>query len=1162
MRRSLLLLLLLPLAAAVVVLALQIGGPREPVPAGERPIVDAALEAPVVAAEPAAPGTGTAVTAPSQSSEEGARREIRPAAAETEERIALRGRVLEKRSGAPLAGVTVIAKNASVPPEFLEDWVGEVHFSVRRGRPAPLQGKAVTDERGAFALREDALPESDVRLTIESDTHYLPSLYEVDLEDPGELVLEAERGGRIAGTLRGPDGLPRAGAKIVARPPIDVLGFMRDEGRGWGRRTVETDTEGAFSVGALPPGVSYTVSATGDGFAPAEKTGVRVREGEETRIEILAATGGTVRGVVREESGDPIGGATVSSHPSDFTAFVFHGGGPQRANEAASDGEGRFVLPNLAPGRQSVIASASGFFPVADQGVEIEVREGETAGPVELVLRRGVSIEGTVVDAEGNPVVGAHVTASGENMSARGFRFAFAAANLFFSSQGATTAEGGRFRLEGIAGEGPFTVIAENPPTGRGIVEDVKAGASDVRIALEPTGGIAGIVIDSERDEPVVEFEVTAAPLDESSPRTPTRVEGAAVRFELHGGAEGLFSHRFEDPKGKFLFEGLPAGVYTLTVDAEGYVAEPKSGIEVARGEVTRGIIVSLSPAASIAGRVLDPDGTPVRGVKVHARPEGDRNRFDFPFFGGPGPESSRDGSFVLGDLEGATYDLVARIEGFARGEAKGIEIGTGERLEGVEIRLRRGGSFYGRVTDRHGKTLEGRDVVAFSMGAGSMGNGRSGADGHYEILGLESGAYMVSLQQEGGGAGIPFLGGMQMQTAQAREGERTRLDLVDEAAAGCRVYGVVRRAGRPVASAAVLATKEGSGLLPGLPGSIQGAQADGNGRYEFPSLAPGEYDFRVSSGGPFSGGQTEIAVEVPDRVELLLDLELPETSVSGRVVEAANGRAVEGAFVRLVPSGEAEGAPAFAFGVGSVATTEADGTFRLEGVSPGSYTLLARGAFGGEAHAPARLEDIRVEADRPVADLLVRLEAGGTIRLAVTGPAGEELGTVFAELEVEGKPLGDESSFGMLEERTIEFGGVPPGEVDVLVHSLRHGATRVEGIPVRAGEVTERAVALERGTALSAVLLDGKGERVEDAAFDVRDASGRRRSMNPQWMAVTRRMGGVFGLGERDTDPDIVGCFAPGRYRVAALRGGKEVASATVALGGEASRSVTLRER
>ncbi|MCI0585642.1 MAG: carboxypeptidase regulatory-like domain-containing protein [Planctomycetes bacterium] len=1136
----------------------------------------------------------------------------------------LRGRVVEKGSGLPVPGARVLANSGKERDPLQHGLIGVASFAFfteeedeDEASPTGSPAAATTDASGAFQFAAEAVGRREVRLSIHSDWHFLPEAVPARASGGEEIVLVAERGGRIEGSVLGEDGRAVSGAKVVVvGSGGESTGFSIGLDPTFGGRVtreVETGDKGAFAIGGLPPGGPYLVSARGGGLTPVEAQTKRIVRGEVFRLELRAGAGGSIEGLVRMAEGPPVAGARVHARQEQSIVWPLFTQPPEY--ETTTGPDGRFRLANVKPGRVRLAAWTDTHVSAKPEGVPsrrarekdegIEVRSGKTAGPVEVLLRPGLVVGGTVVGPDGGPIADAEVSVSAWGLDDSPILGSRRGAGT--RTRRSRTDTAGEFRFEGLPDDPIYNVVARKEPFARAATQ-ARGTKTDIRLVLEPAGAIAGVVIDAERDEPVARFTVEAArgvrhfsvhglpqatvqSAEEAGGGSPAPVvfevtapegEGASqvppgALAELAEATAGLGRVRreFDDATGKFLLPGLGAGKYSVSVRAEGYLRNEMPGVGVVRGETTRGLIFSLVRGSSIAGRVLGPDGGPAAGARLLARRSTEEQRSGFPFeallFGageGTRSKTGEDGSFVLENLQPGTYDVVASAEASARGILERVEVGPAERREGVEIRLRAGGTLAGTVKDRKGRPLGGRGVMALSLGAAEGERTESGADGAYEIRGLEKGSYFVYLMKEGS-VEVPFLGGgIQLQTASVRAGEKTQLDLIDEAAGGCRVFGVVRSGGEGFGEATVAAVRGENGLFPGLPASIETARADAEGRYAFEALAPGEYRFRFGTAGLGDlEDATEVEAEVPDSEEFRLDLTIPDAGVAGRIIESATGMALEGIHVRLLREKDVERPVWWGIESAPRRTSGADGSFRYEHVAPGSYALVAWDARRGKsgerepvAFAPARV-DLRVEAGRAVPEAVVRMEPGGALRLTFSSTAGGAAVEGLAEVESAEALLPGRDLEG-ISEGVFAVEGLAPGTYAVLVLPARHAATRVEGIEVARGARTERAVALERGIALSATLLDSRGERVQDARFEVLGAGGRQLTPAGAAAAFARLYGGTLQGGEEAGDPDLVGRFAPGTYRVRATRGGKEVASEAVELAGAEPRTVTLRER
>jgi 5-hydroxyisourate hydrolase-like protein (transthyretin family) len=129
----------------------------------------------------------------------------------------------------------------------------------------------------------------------------------------------------------------------------------------------------------------------------------------------------------------------------------------------------------------------------------------------------------------------------------------------------------------------------------------------------EVKGSIAGVVISVATNEPI---------------------EGASIRLDSETDLEPAVT----GPDGKFVFTGLKPGEYNVSIRANGYVRMqygqktfPGVGSKVPlnAGEALKGIIVRMTPTATVTGRVRDAETRqPITGVLVQLI------RFEYDYVG------------------------------------------------------------------------------------------------------------------------------------------------------------------------------------------------------------------------------------------------------------------------------------------------------------------------------------------------------------------------------------------------------------------------------------------------------------------------------------------------------------------------------------------------
>jgi hypothetical protein len=249
----------------------------------------------------------------------------------------------------------------------------------------------------------------------------------------------------LAGSLDDTTGAPVAGARL------EVM-----DGSTEGRRAVVA-ADGTFSIDMLPPGhlhvrIEHPAYPTGELDVVASSTGERVR--------LVLALGGAIEGVLLDNST----GAAVASTP-------IAAAGPGGATaEATSDNAGRWKLGPLKPGKWKLEVRQAGYRPHAR---EVDVPAARTPGgtslrDVRIDLARGAVLGGTVRDARGTRIAGAHLTIRGADGT---------------TLESETDAQG-EFRIRDC-------------PTGDLVITATSGDASGlVRATVRPGGEILGLAID------------------------------------------------------------------------------------------------------------------------------------------------------------------------------------------------------------------------------------------------------------------------------------------------------------------------------------------------------------------------------------------------------------------------------------------------------------------------------------------------------------------------------------------------------------------------------------------------------------------------------------------------------------------------------------------
>jgi 5-hydroxyisourate hydrolase-like protein (transthyretin family) len=307
-------------------------------------------------------------------------------------------------------------------------------------------------------------------------------------------------------------------------------------------------------------------------------------------------------------------------------------------------------------------------------------------------------------------------------------------------------------------------VAAQNPQT----IEQPK-----------PLGKISGVVTRADTGRPI---------------------ENATIRLIRWEGGLGQFvPTKGTDAAGRFLFEGLVAGSYSLMFAAERFVSlqfgqatpqETERRVELKDGEHFDKADISLPPTTAIEGRLLDEFGDPVPGIRVQpalVQFIGGKRRL-VPAGSGSVPSRPTDdlGRFRIFNMPPGDYYLVAVAGPFAGPddpsgfaltyfpgtavptEATPVRLELGKDLSGLAFQLTPApmATISGVMTDEAGKPLAGS--IRFLATSGGdvrsliMAGVAVGADGAFTFRNVAPGTYVIqAFARVAGGEGnlgsMPF---------------------------------------------------------------------------------------------------------------------------------------------------------------------------------------------------------------------------------------------------------------------------------------------------------------------------------------------------------------------------------------------------------------------
>jgi hypothetical protein len=224
--------------------------------------------------------------------------------------------------------------------------------------------------------------------------------------------------------------------------------------------------------------------------------------------------------------------------------------------------------------------------------------------------------------------------------------------------------------------------------------------------------------------------------------------------------------------EGKFVFEQVDPGGYTLTADRNGYLhATYRSSdgtlLNVGPRQIVKNIRFVITPLGVIAGHVVDEDGDPITEVRVQSMHWSISNgvrRLE----SGQGVPVDDQGSFRISNLRAARYVLMAQFsripasssdnEAYVQtyypsalnvSEATLIPLTAGGEVANVEIRLHKVRVFHisGKIVDSAGAPVRNIPLALLPKNGAGLGYGSPLSltrDGLFDFFWVTPGSYFL----------------------------------------------------------------------------------------------------------------------------------------------------------------------------------------------------------------------------------------------------------------------------------------------------------------------------------------------------------------------------------------------------------------------------------
>jgi hypothetical protein len=499
----------------------------------------------------------------------------------------------------------------------------------------------------------------------------------------------------------------------------------------------QLDDEGHVEFRGVPPG-EYSVTVSCSNYVAADEYDkLAVEQTSITGIVWEVREGLSIRGVVVDESGQPLAKVPVRAAP-----VVAPDAARSQATNVGrqSEVDGSFELGGLLPGRYEVTSTGWRSRPGPLEPTLVELESGADVNDVRIVMPAVGSVRGRVLDESGKPVSGATITASSMDMQGYG--------ESRSNDVGEFTIEHlrpGQARIAASSGEYWWTSAMRKPGTTdddlQGEVVTVVANETvELTLTVESRDGrITGVVKD-EHGGPVSDAFIDAERMSE---KAGANAASARRGVRWGGGTKPVLT----DADGRFEIDELPDGRYIVG-------ANRKGGGQAVLEDVALGSHVELiiTSTGEFSGTVTLAGGGAPERFTISLEDKAAGIHLGDSYY-------RTDGVWRIREVPAGSYEISASAsEGTTKIEPA-ITLGEGEVRSNLELVLEPRVTVRGRLID-----LETREPVAglevmvsgsggFMMRSTGERQNVTGADGRFEVEDAPTGRVEIMAWNRTGGS-------------------------------------------------------------------------------------------------------------------------------------------------------------------------------------------------------------------------------------------------------------------------------------------------------------------------------------------------------------------------------------------------------------------------
>ncbi len=441
------------------------------------------------------------------------------------------------------------------------------------------------------------------------------------------------------------------------------------------------------------------------------------------------------------------------------------------------------------------------------------------------------------------------------------------------------------------------------------------------------------------------------------------------------------------DKEGRFRFDNAKAyDGYALHVTHADYGHTEVGQVSVPEQGLRTEPVIVMRPGTRVFGTVIDSGGASVGAAEIV---------LGLPTLGtgvpsGPGTfktESQANGSYEFKNVSEGKYTLTVVADGYGRLTLPNVTVTSSGEVQ-QDLTLEVAQMLGGRVVSTTGEPIKGAVIQAFSMiggGQQSRSQTKTNAKGEFRLDDIPAGTYTVLAREKSHKAD-------RLQRIEAGD-MGVQFQLVPLPAISGRVIDAATN--KPLSNFSVRLREPAPASQVAMPvHNTRVNVKDASGVYTVFAPKSGTYVVEASADNYADCFSEQFAIEEGQQLAEVVVRMTKGGVILGRVVDST-GQPIGGATIGSHDNDWTD--DQFMQAIGDMyptnattrsVRTKADGSFKLEGLTPATYQLDIKHSD----YSRAGVYDIAVRESQETAAGDIVLPSGGTVRGTVYGPSGEPL--------------------------------------------------------------------------------------------------------------------------------------------------------------------------